>query len=102
MENVDLELWRNLTKPCLSINLKDILNATQQIFDPTEDFHSFYCETYEFEGYGNVISEWNLVCDQKYLESVVEMCFLAGAAIGSICSGWVSIPIRTNKMENLS
>lgn len=90
MENINLETWRNLSRPCEQINLKDILIAAEQIFDTTEDFHPYDCDEYEFEGYQNVISEWKLVCDREHLVSVVEMCFLAGAAIGSICSGWVS------------
>lgn len=87
---MDTSIWRNLTDPCKAINLKTVLSAAEQTFDITEDFHPFECEAYEFDGSENVISEWGLVCDRKYLVSVVEMCFLAGAAIGSICSGWVS------------
>lgn len=37
-----------------------------------------------------IISEWNLVCDRAYLASVVESCFLAGAGLGSVTSGWIS------------
>ncbi|KAG4072079.1 hypothetical protein HA402_015578 [Bradysia odoriphaga] len=90
MGNVNITLWRSLTKPCEPINLRSILAATGQTFDTTEDFHSYDCEAYEFDAHENVISEWDLVCDREYLVNVVEMCFLAGAAVGSICSGWVS------------
>ncbi len=90
MENVNISLWRNLTKPCEPINLKTILLATEQTFDVTDDFYSFDCDAYEFDGHENIVSEWNLVCDRENLVYVVEMCFLAGAAVGSICSGWVS------------
>lgn len=31
-----------------------------------------------------VISEWALVCGRASMVSVVEMCFLAGAAVGSL------------------
>lgn len=37
-----------------------------------------------------VISEWALVCGRASIVSVVEMCFLAGAAMGSLLSGWIS------------
>jgi MFS family permease len=37
-----------------------------------------------------IISEWSIVCDRHYLESVVESCFLAGAGLGSVSSGWIS------------
>lgn len=37
-----------------------------------------------------IISEWNMVCDRLYLSSVVESCFLAGAGLGSVTSGWIS------------
>lgn len=37
-----------------------------------------------------VISEWALVCGRASMVSVVEMCFLAGAAVGSLMSGWIS------------
>lgn len=90
MESINITDWRSLTKPCEPINLKSILNFTGQIFDATEDFQSFDCEAFEFEGHDTIISEWNLVCDRENLVYVAEMCFLAGAAVGSICSGWVS------------
>lgn len=35
-------------------------------------------------------SEWNVVCDDSTLLNVIEMCFLAGAAIGSLSSGSLS------------
>lgn len=90
LEDINITLWRSLTKPCEPIDLKIILPATDQSYDLSEDFYSFDCDVYDFDGQENVISEWNLVCDREYLVNVVEMCFLAGAAIGSICSGWVS------------
>ncbi|KAJ6636443.1 Organic cation transporter protein [Pseudolycoriella hygida] len=90
LESINITIWRQITKPCEANDLKSILSASEQTLDTSEDFHSFYCDAYEFEGDENVISEWNLVCDEENLVYVVEMCFLAGAAIGSICSGWVS------------
>lgn len=37
-----------------------------------------------------IVSEWSLVCDRLYLASVVESCFLLGAGMGSVTSGWIS------------
>lgn len=51
------------------------------------------CTSWEFDMslIGNtILSEWNLVCDRLYLGSVVESCFLAGAGLGSVTSGWIS------------
>ncbi|XP_037039783.1 organic cation transporter protein-like [Bradysia coprophila] len=90
MENITISQWRNLTKPCEPIDLKLILSATEQTFNESEDFYAFDCGAYDFDGNENVIREWNLVCEREHLASVVEMCFLAGAAVGSIFSGWVS------------
>lgn len=51
------------------------------------------CQLFEFDDSvigRTVVEEWNLICgDMKFL-SFVEMCFLAGAACGSITSGWIS------------
>lgn len=83
MLDMNLSDWRNMTSPC------EALNSTQLSLYSSE--LAFYeCDNYEYEGDDNIISEWNLVCDRSHLVSVVEMCFLAGAAVGSICSGWVS------------
>lgn len=35
-------------------------------------------------------SEWNVVCEDATLLHFIEMCFLAGAAIGSLSSGTLS------------
>lgn len=35
-------------------------------------------------------SEWNVVCEDATMLNVIEMCFLAGAAIGSLSSGTLS------------
>lgn len=90
MENLTISQWRNLTKPCEPNDLKRILLAAQRTINETEVFHPFVCDALDFDGNENVISEWNLVCDREYLVSVVEMCFLVGAAVGSLFSGWVS------------
>lgn len=52
------------------------------------------CELFEYSNDvingKTLVEEWNLICDKKYLVSVLEMCFLAGAAFGSLTSGWIS------------
>lgn len=51
------------------------------------------CTSWEFDMSligKTILSEWNLVCDRLYLGSVVESCFLAGAGLGSVTSGWIS------------
>lgn len=51
------------------------------------------CQLFEFDTSvigRTIIEEWNLVCDDIGFLSVVEMCFLAGAACGSVTSGWIS------------
>lgn len=83
MQNMDMNKWKNMTEPCKSVNNTALLLYSSYL-------ESYECNTYEYEGDSNIISEWDLVCDRYNLLSVVEMCFLAGAAIGSICSGWVS------------
>lgn len=51
------------------------------------------CQLFEFDDSvigRTVVEEWNLICDDMKFLSFVEMCFLAGAACGSISSGWIS------------
>lgn len=51
------------------------------------------CQLFEFDDSvigRTVIEEWSLVCDHMQFLSIVEMCFLAGAACGSVTSGWIS------------
>lgn len=99
LKSISVELWRNLTQP------KDhcsMLNAPYNTLSPsniTDYFSSqpnlelIQCKSFEFDVSfigQTIISEWSLVCDQLYMGSVVEMCFLAGAAIGSVVSGYIS------------
>lgn len=72
--------------------LLDVFNFTDYLTNtPSLDFVK--CTSWEFDMslIGNTInSEWNMVCDRVYLTSVVESCFLAGAGLGSVTSGWIS------------
>lgn len=47
-------------------------------------------------------SEWNLVCDKKYLKIVAEMIFLIGVATGGIISGMLSDKFGRKKMLFIS
>lgn len=47
-------------------------------------------------------SEWNLVCDKKYLKIVAEMIFLIGVATGGIVSGMLSDKFGRKKMLFIS
>ncbi|XP_055907802.1 organic cation transporter-like protein isoform X2 [Eupeodes corollae] len=100
MSNMTVESWKNLTQPqgaCSIIDFRssnviesnpyDYLQLTGTAANMTK------CKTFEFsyEDYGlTIVEEYGLVCDRQNLLSVVEMCFLAGAAVGSVCSGWIS------------
>lgn len=96
---ISVELWRNLTQP---INQCTLINApyeTLDAFNLTEYFVNSTstalkeCKSWEFDMslIGNtIVMEWNMVCDRLYLGSVVESCFLAGAGLGSVTSGWIS------------
>lgn len=51
------------------------------------------CTRFEFGAQNSdwtIQSEWNVVCDDAAMLNVIEMCFLAGAAIGSLSSGTLS------------
>lgn len=99
LKMISIELWRNLTQP---INECTILNApydTLDAFNLTDYFSNatsielIECKSWEYDMslIGNtIVSEWSMVCDRLYLGSVVESCFLAGAGLGSVTSGWIS------------
>lgn len=94
-----MEVWRNLTQPldqCTILNAPyrtlDAFNITE-FFTNTSSIELVKCDSWEFDMRligSTIVSEWNLVCDRLYLGSVVESCFLAGAGLGSVTSGWVS------------
>lgn len=98
--DVPLTMWQNLTK---SMNQCQMLNAdygsmrssefTVEYFSRMNQSDMVACKRleYDHEFMGNtIIAEWGLICERKYIMSIVEMCFLAGAGVGSVCSGWIS------------
>jgi OCT family organic cation transporter-like MFS transporter 4/5 len=64
------------------------------------------CHEWEFnmtDSLGNTwSSEWDLVCDKKYLKIVAEMIFLVGVATGGIVSGMLSDKFGRKKMLFIS
>lgn len=64
------------------------------------------CQEWEYnttDSLGNTWnSEWNLVCDKKYLKIVAEMIFLIGVASGGIISGMLSDKFGRKKMLFIS
>lgn len=98
-----MDLWRNLTQPngaqCSQLNVPyeqltaDGFAGYFASMNVSEQFEQVSCAAYEFDGtiFGQtVIAEFGLVCDRARMMSIVEMCFLAGAAMGSVGSGWIS------------
>ena len=91
-------MWRNLTQPsgqCTIVSAPyetlDAFNLTDYLLNTTAV--QVECKSWEFDMslIGNtIVSEWSIVCDRLYLGSVVESCFLAGAGLGSVTSGWIS------------
>lgn len=64
------------------------------------------CREWEYnmtDSLGNTwTSEWNLVCDKKYLKIVAEMIFLIGVATGGIFGGMLSDKFGRKKMLFIS
>uniref|UniRef100_A0A182Y4D2 Major facilitator superfamily (MFS) profile domain-containing protein n=1 Tax=Anopheles stephensi TaxID=30069 RepID=A0A182Y4D2_ANOST len=104
LASVPLELWRNLTQaetasqcsvraaPYEHLTVDSILDYFQGASNAT-DSERIACGAYEYDDtvFGQtIIAEFGLVCDRGHLMSIVEMCFLAGAALGSVGSGWIS------------
>lgn len=51
------------------------------------------CETYEYDGTpmeNTIVSEWDLICDRRWLASFTQMILQLGVLIGSIVFGFLS------------
>ncbi|XP_058823470.1 organic cation transporter protein [Topomyia yanbarensis] len=102
LRTIPLELWRNLTQPsggrCSLVDAPygqlTELNFTDYFLKVNaSSLGQVSCAGYEFDSsiFGQtIVSEFGLVCDREHMNSIVEMCFLAGAAMGSVGSGWIS------------
>uniref|UniRef100_A0A182NFM9 Major facilitator superfamily (MFS) profile domain-containing protein n=1 Tax=Anopheles dirus TaxID=7168 RepID=A0A182NFM9_9DIPT len=103
LASVPVDVWRNLTQstttqcsvraaPYEHLTVDSIFEYFQGVGNATES-ERIACSAYEYDDavFGQtVIAEFGLVCDRGHLMSIVEMCFLAGAALGSVGSGWIS------------
>lgn len=102
MNNMDSLEWKNLTQTPDSCSILDIDYTKMATFDSLVDYLKTplqtlnYTSCSEFEFFSDehesktLVQEFGLVCSKRHFLSVVEMCFLAGAAFGSVCSGWLS------------
>ncbi|XP_058058793.1 organic cation transporter protein isoform X2 [Anopheles bellator] len=109
LATVPLAVWRNLTQPDGQCSFRADAPYERLTLDSFfEYFASFTngtandlppaavaggCPAYEYDDsiFGQtIVAEFGLVCDRAYLVSLVELSFLAGAALGSVGSGWIS------------
>uniref|UniRef100_A0A1A9W3U8 Major facilitator superfamily (MFS) profile domain-containing protein n=1 Tax=Glossina brevipalpis TaxID=37001 RepID=A0A1A9W3U8_9MUSC len=102
LRDIDVGLWRNLTQSKDACSILDIDYSAIENLNNLLDYiksvglSANYTECLEFEfskengETKTLVEEFGLVCKHRELLSVVEMCFLAGAAIGSVLSGYIS------------
>ncbi|XP_058129874.1 organic cation transporter protein isoform X2 [Anopheles ziemanni] len=101
---VPVDVWRNLTQPTGQqcrvhaapyehLTLDGFFEYFRNVAPNATSDGQLGCEAYEYDDtvFGHtLVAEFGLVCDRGHLMSIVEMCFLAGAALGSVGSGWIS------------
>ncbi|XP_061399579.1 organic cation transporter protein [Musca vetustissima] len=100
MMDMNASEWKNVTQTSDSCSIWNIdfttMDSIQSLFDHIAASGSppnyTQCTQFEFAGDTSMtlVQEFGLVCSRRQLLSVVEMCFLAGAAVGSVSSGWIS------------
>ncbi|XP_055609045.1 organic cation transporter protein [Uranotaenia lowii] len=108
--SVPLDVWQNLTQSTGQCSIVDAPYAQLSESNFSSYFEGLFTSTngsspasslaqiscpngfeYDSRIFGNtLIAEFGLVCDRAHVMSIVEMCFLAGAALGSVGSGWIS------------
>lgn len=94
--NSSLSDWQTVFQPNGSCTIAS--NLTQRLqtglkSNSTDDFQLQKCQKFIFDNSisdSTIQSEWSVVCDNEMLLHVIEMCFLAGASIGSLFSGTLS------------
>lgn len=81
---VGLQRWLDAVEPCGAANETALLGIDERL-------EGYECAEFEFGGPATVVSEWpaQLQCHEG-LQSLVDMCFLAGAGVGSLASGYLS------------
>lgn len=93
--NMSVSEWRNISQPNGACSIvKDLEPHLKygHLYNPNASAMD-KCTHFVFENDSSdatIQSEWNVVCDDATLLNVIEMCFLAGAAIGSLSSGTLS------------
>lgn len=95
--NLSTSEWRRLSQPksacTIAKNLTKILQYDSLAPSLNETIELEKCTRFVFDNDisdTTIQSEWNVVCEDSTLLHVIEMCFLAGAAIGSLSSGSLS------------
>lgn len=94
--NLTVSDWRKISQPNGACTIpKNLTHRLQNAFNLSDaaDIDVQKCTSFVFDNAiseSTIQSEWNVVCDDATLLHVIEMCFLAGAAIGSLSSGTLS------------
>lgn len=94
--NLSLSDWRRVSQPNGACNIaKNLTHALHYGFssNQSQEIEVEKCARFVFDteiSDSTIQSEWNVVCEDATLLNVIEMCFLAGAAIGSLSSGSLS------------
>lgn len=95
--NLSQSEWRNLTQPhgacMIAKNLTEVLENRYIAKQDNNSIEMEKCTRFVFDSAisdTTIQSEWNVVCEDATLLHLIEMCFLAGAAIGSLSSGTLS------------
>lgn len=94
--NLSVADWRRISQPqgacMIARNLTERLQ-NGLTSDEDDKYKVTKCTEFTFDteiSDTTIQSEWNVVCEDATLLNVIEMCFLAGAAIGSLSSGTLS------------
>lgn len=86
--------WRNISQPHGACTIvKNITERLRNGIHSNDDIELEKCTRFVFDSEINdstIQSEWNVVCEDSTMLHIIEMCFLAGAAIGSLSSGTLS------------
>lgn len=96
-QNLSLAEWRTLSQPqgacMIRKNLTEILHNRFVSNQSTDSIDMEKCTKFVFDSEiseTTIQSEWDVVCEDSSLLHFVEMCFLAGAAVGALSSGTLS------------
>lgn len=94
-KDVAPSLWKNCTGQasdfCFMLDVVSANVTASDLCAPSSELKTIQCRSWEYAGQGQtIISEFDLVCDRKSLNSLGEMMFLAGVAIGGLVCGIIS------------